>query len=303
VEISNLRDKEAIKRSIEVLQPLDLNAAAAVLKETKRILDELGITFFLRKGTCLGAVRDKELIPWDDDLDIGSLAGYHGLTEKLIGRAVSAFKGNGFMVNVTRQSHGIYVILLKESIRIDWVCQWIIDGSTYHWPGVRIPAELFTDVREIGFLDEKFNVPNPVEEYLAYMYGTEWRVPKKAGSYEKDVLGQVPQNSTLTRSEKLKQLITRYLLPWRITRIRVFNLDDKPVSDARIVVVRLGEYNTNHRGYIKLYVPQDDIYSLIIRYGDHEEVLYEENIHRGETYIYRPDTNSASGRYFILSTV
>ena len=64
-----------------VLEPMEMSAAENVLKEAKAVLDEFGIVFFLRHGTCLGAVRDRALIGWDDDLDIGSIIGLHGLAE------------------------------------------------------------------------------------------------------------------------------------------------------------------------------------------------------------------------------
>ena len=50
---------------------MEMTVAETVLKEAKQILDELGIVFFLRHGTCLGAIREGCLIAWDDDLDIG----------------------------------------------------------------------------------------------------------------------------------------------------------------------------------------------------------------------------------------
>ena len=58
-----------------VFEPMEMSVAEAVLKDVKQILDRLGLVFFLRHGTCLGAVRDHAFIEWDDDLDIGSVIG------------------------------------------------------------------------------------------------------------------------------------------------------------------------------------------------------------------------------------
>ena len=294
-------DEAAIESSFETLQPIDVTTAEKVLKEIKQILDELGGTFFLSSGVCLGAIRDNGLIPWDDDLDVGSVIGLHGLTEKSIDRVVTAFRDNDFITAVMRQDQQISVPLLKSSIRTDLQCNRIIDGSIFNYPGIRTPIRLFTHLKEIDFLGEKFYVPNPPEEYLRLKYGEDWRTPKKIGCYEKDILAQVPEGSSPGRAGKLKQFTIKHLLPWRATQIRVLDSEGTPVAGAEVVVAGLGRSSTNRQGYAKLYIPSDFIYALVVRFANHEEVLYEERLSPGETYLYRADAQVTSGRNFTLT--
>ena len=43
---------------------MDIGDAEQLMREAKAAFDEHGVVFFLRQGTCLGAVRDGALIPW-----------------------------------------------------------------------------------------------------------------------------------------------------------------------------------------------------------------------------------------------
>lgn len=58
-------DKETL-RKVQLTQ-------LEIAQEIRRVCEENGIDYYLTAGTCLGAVRHKGFIPWDDDLDIGML--------------------------------------------------------------------------------------------------------------------------------------------------------------------------------------------------------------------------------------
>ena len=284
--ISNGADAAALERTYSDSRPIDVPIAKEMLREAKQIMDQLGVVFFLRQGTCLGAVRDNDLIPWDDDLDLGSVIGLNGLTERSMDRVVAAFRDNGYFVKVEGNDHYINAAMVKSSMRMDWACYRIIDDNIFHYPGIRLPIRLFTELKEIEFIGEKFLVPNPPEEYLRIKYGPSWKSPKQM-EWAKDVLQMIPEASVPGHTGNCS--------------LRVLDYADKPIAGANVVVAGLSRSKTNKQGYARFYLPCDDWYALVIRYGDHEELLYEEKMTPGATYVYRPDPLSASGRLSVLS--
>ena len=282
------------------MHAVDLATAKETLSDAKQILDRLKVVFFLRQGTCLGAVREGAFIPWDDDLDLGSVLGLHGLSESSIDPVVAAFRDSGYFVRIDISDHYINAAMIKTSMRVDWTCLRIIDGDIFHYPGIRFPIRLFTQLKEIDFIDEKFLVPNPPEEYLRIKYGPSWMTPKEA-EWEKDVVETIREGSFPGRGGRLKHLLASNILRWRAGRLRVLDAGHNPVDGADVTVIGLGRSRTNKQGYARLYLPEDDFYALVINHGEHEELLYQEQMVPGATYVYRPDPTSVSGRYGVLS--
>ena len=294
---SNEAGEAAYDKTIISPTPLDPAAAAERLKEVKGIFDKLGVVFFLGSGTCLGAIRENRFIPWDDEMDTASVIGLHGLTEEMIDRVIDAFTENGYYVHVGRSARCVDIGVVKSSIRADWTCHRIIGDSIYEYPAVKSPVRLFTQLKEIDFIGEKFLVPNPPEEYLRIKYGPDWRTPKGPG-FEKDVVQKIPDSAILNRSRRLRQFLTKQIVPWRAGRIRVLDCEGEPVKGAEVVVVGVGRSRTNKQGYARFYVPDEYFYAVIVRYDDHEEILYEEVLTPGATYVYRPGPKITAAQHY-----
>ena len=284
METINEAGEAAYEKSIKSPKPLDPAVAAERLNDIKRILDQLGVVFFLVSGTCLGAVRENRFIPWDDEMDTASVIGLHGFTEETIDRVIDAFTENGYYVHVDRTARSVGISVVKSSVRADWTCFRIIGGSIFQYPAVKTPVRLFTQLKEIDFIGEKFLVPNPPEEYLRIKYGPDWRTPKAAG-FERDVVQKIPDADILNRGARLAQFFTKHIVPWRAGRFRILDREGEPVDGAEVVVVGVGRSRTNRLGYAQFYVPDEYFYAVIVRYEGREEVLYTEVLTPGGTYV------------------
>ena len=295
--------------------PMDVAIAEKVLLEVKAVMDRLGVQFFLRQGTCLGAIRDNAFISWDDDLDVGVILGVNSFTEQSIKPLLAAFREIGCYVQSESSDSVIYATLLRDNIRVDVLFHRVIDEQIYHWPGIWFPIRLFNQLKEINFIGATFLVPNPPEEYLRIKYGPNWQTPKRFG-YAKDVVDNLPTEHIPGFLKRTKRSISGFFCPGNVTRLRILDNSGSPVVGANIRIVGLGSFETGKQGYAKLYLKtkgysssiastvSDEagvIYAIVVNYGDHEEVLYEEILAPSRTYVYRPDPVQTEGRIFVLS--
>jgi hypothetical protein len=274
----NGSDQATLEYTLKYNPPMDHGVGERNLKEAKQILDGLGVVFLLGSGTCLGATRDNAFIPWDDDIDLVAVVGVNGLTEESADVVAAAFRDSGYFVGGIDGAHSRTRMTVKDHVRLSLECLRIIDDHVYAYPGIRLPATMFTQPKEIAFLGERFLVPNPPEEYLRLKYGAEWMAPKKAGAYEKDVVEKIPDAD----------------LAGRPSRIRVLDVEGRPVPGAEVALVGGRRSTTDGQGYAEVILPSQDWYALVIKYPGHEQVLYMEELAPDRVYVYRADTTSSA---------
>lgn len=298
--LSDSENAELMLHLERTIPPMNIEDAETLLGEVKEVFDKHKVTFFLRQGTCLGAVRDHALIVWDDDLDIGSIIGMHGFTDEMIEPSVADLRARGCYVEVHHEGLYTAVKIMKYNIRIDWQCYRVVKGTIAHYPGVPFPIKLFTNLTTIDFLGESYNVPSPPGDYLTYKYGPDWITPKQIG-YEKDVLDNMPSGTVPGRPGKLRQWFLVRFNPAQTATLIVLDVDGLPVHGATVVIAGLNRSTSDQDGQVKFYLPGPDNYAVSITFKDVEEVLYEETLTPGNRYTYRPDPARPAGRYFVLT--
>ena len=147
--------------------------------EIKTILEELDIPFVLEGGVLLGAIREGDFIPWDDDVGVAlPTEEMWPRRELLLQRLVAA----GFSWQSTDNRFENYKInVVKYDTRYE-LLGWYPKGRMRRRLHYRMPRRFLEKTEEIEFLGETYRCPSPPESYLRYFYGN-WRKPKKRGRF------------------------------------------------------------------------------------------------------------------------
>lgn len=167
-----------------------LELAREVLLFVVDILENEGMTYFIDHGTLLGIVRDGDLIPWDDDIDLS-------IEEKDMNKAINVIKENiikmpksdildwratvyckegdiptKILLSYDRDNQGGYKIfpISIESFIIEngQAIQELSYSEDYH----------FKNNDYIKYHGKDIFVPYDYKKYLEVHYG-EWKKPKK----------------------------------------------------------------------------------------------------------------------------
>jgi lipopolysaccharide cholinephosphotransferase len=165
--------------------------AQRLLLEIVEVLDEAGIDYTLDAGTLLGIVRDGDLIPWDNDIDITIP---HRELPKLLG-TLNRFRLRRRWISKRffRQSspywkQGDYraikirnrkLLLFKGPVHADLYIKYRV-GDVYYWSSAKMickaDAEHFDGYELLEYRGTRLKVPARYADYLTLVYG-DWRTP------------------------------------------------------------------------------------------------------------------------------
>ncbi|MBN1971922.1 MAG: LicD family protein [Candidatus Delongbacteria bacterium] len=180
-----------------------LKKAENLLKRFCEFLDKHEIPYVLEGGTLLGVMREKRLLPWDNDMDITVTEEYgqkllslrkeiwkigFRVRERYHNKDLGPFKDGDlrlFKISTRKfyffKDLGLLDIFVKKK-----------ENDKYFWVvGINNPVLKSVDARyyenftTVDFQGSKLSIPKDYDDYLTCRYG-DWRTPVKEWNFKKD---------------------------------------------------------------------------------------------------------------------
>lgn len=156
---------------------MDLSTAKENLRIFHSIIEDSKLTYGLFNGTLLGAIRENDLIRYDEDTDVYFL----DEDKDKFFRLLDVFKQNGF--DLVRWENGSLLSLMRKEEYIDvyffrkkkkiGLINLRVHNNEFEYPA----ANLENPVRR-EFLGLSFPVPKKPEKIIERIYGKCWQTPK-----------------------------------------------------------------------------------------------------------------------------
>lgn len=188
----------------------NLSSAREMLFTIATLLDRKNIPYHLEGGTLLGIVRDKDLLPWDYDVDISIPSEY--IPEILKLRFILLM--HGYRISIRRSPEDVGPIkkgeyyIFKIKPLLGYIINWFIpgynknfvvldifikrkDNTHTYWEAkgkvMRVENKFYESYETVYYKGFPLKAPNHYQEYLTQKYG-DWSVPVKEWDCGKDEL-------------------------------------------------------------------------------------------------------------------
>jgi hypothetical protein len=157
---------------------MDSAVAKANLATIGAILTDAGVDWFLHAGTCLGAVREGDLLAHDYDTDIGLMPGQRVPFHELVSAGFVITYAECGVVHLVRAGERTDIFSFCADPGVFWhVCYTATEVLRYEFtPFALAPCDV------LGF---PAWVPDPVDRYLTENYG-DWHTVVTEWDYQTD---------------------------------------------------------------------------------------------------------------------
>jgi len=141
--------------------------ADKILEDLDDLCNELGLTFFLYAGVCLGFHREKDYIYLDNDIDVIVIA-----NETEYQSLISGLVRLGFEQSPLAELYH----LRRDNMLLD--LRRADRGSLYTVPaGATSKSYTFREFDTVTHYGRTYRIPSPVDHYLTHSYGS-WWIPR-----------------------------------------------------------------------------------------------------------------------------
>lgn len=163
----------------------DEKAVMGHLVEMRDKVRALGHRPMFLYGTLLGAIREKDFIPHDDDVDLAVIM--TGVGPEQVNEACDEFidllNDNGVIANRGAR-HSPLIHCHRGPVTYDIFILAHV-GDTVYWPHTALKvvperADIFLPIGEIEFKGEVFDAPADPEAVCKARYGDDWHIPNPA---------------------------------------------------------------------------------------------------------------------------
>jgi len=172
--------------AIKTFKEIGIEKVVVELINFKKLLDKKSIKLYLICGVLLGAIREKELLLHDKDIDLGISP------EVNLEELKNYLNANGYDSHYGEDIPMGKFLWAKKYVDNNVIVFEILPLYKYNGQIVRnrlmgesfkekwkqgnicFPSDLIDKAKEIKFHGENFLIPNPPEEYLTLMFGKNW---------------------------------------------------------------------------------------------------------------------------------
>lgn len=190
------------------LPPITHDDAKQVLFETQDIFKSIGLDIYLSFGTLLGAVRDKDFIKGDLDVDV------YVKDERFLFQHLKDIDAAGLKL-VRARKHYMYSFRYKKNPNC-YIDVYILKKTFSIWGiycysllNFMTPKKLLRD-GSIEFLGRTFACPKDPEAILEFWYTDTWRTP--IGKFQKKYYYEVKSHYYYRKALKNTKLFTRRII-------------------------------------------------------------------------------------------